>query len=233
MKTKILNILCEGVTEAYFAAQVLAPHLKPFGIVVKPRRLTTSKRNHAAGGMISFAQVERDLRNWVREVSGRSSEVHYFTTMFDFYALPDDFPNFATSVGIADRYLAVSFLESHMAAALSFCPNFIPYIQLHEFEALLFCGLDLLKAEFPNSARAIDTLNDALRQAHDNPELVNNKRETAPSKRIIHAVESNRRYHYNKPLMGVNVTHSIGIEALKSRCSHFGAWVTQLEQLSA
>jgi hypothetical protein len=228
MSTKILNILCEGATEEKFAHKILAPYLKDYGIVVKHRSLTTNKKKNAKGGMLSFNQVERDLRYWAKEISGNNSETHYFTTMFDYYSLPDDFPNYHQAHDIADRYLSVKCLEDGMAESLSFCPNFIPYIQLHEFEALVFCGLDFLKNEYPGNARTIDKLNDALVLVGNNPELVNDKRETAPSRRIISAVECGNKYHYNKPLSGVNVTMAVGIDQLKSRCVHFREWVERL-----
>jgi hypothetical protein len=62
----------------------------------------------------------------------------------------------------------------------------------------------------------------------NNPELVNDKRETAPSRRIISAVECGNKYHYNKPLSGVNVTMAVGIDQLKARCVHFCEWVERL-----
>ena len=86
MNTIILNILCEGQTEEKFVKEVLKPFFNGYGIVVKSRLLVTSRRKDATGGLFSYQQAKRDLGLWMREISRRNSETHYFTTMFDLYA---------------------------------------------------------------------------------------------------------------------------------------------------
>ena len=93
MNTSILNILCEGQTEERFVKDVLKPYFAIHGIVVKSRLLVTSRKKGTRGGMFSYTQAKNDLTRWMKEVEHRGSETHFFTTMFDFYALPDGFPN--------------------------------------------------------------------------------------------------------------------------------------------
>ena len=59
-----------------------------------------------------------------------------FTTMFDLYRLPNNFPSYETSSSIQNPYQRVRILEDALRTDLS-DPRFIPYIQLHEFESLL------------------------------------------------------------------------------------------------
>lgn len=63
-----------------------------------------------------------------------------------------------------------------------------------------------------------------------NPELVNDSPDTAPSKRIIKAVEGNKRTHYNydKPKAGKFVAQKVGIETLRDQCPHFNGWIEKL-----
>ena len=63
-----------------------------------------------------------------------------------------------------------------------------------------------------------------------NPELINNSPETAPSKRIIKAIEGDKKthYNYNKPKTGKFVTKHIGIDELRSKCKHFDEWIEKL-----
>ncbi len=61
-----------------------------------------------------------------------------------------------------------------------------------------------------------------------NPELIDNGPTTAPSKRIIKAIEGNKKYKYNKPTTGKSVTKQIGIEELRTKCPHFNEWINKL-----
>ena len=108
MITKIINVLCEGPTEDCFVAEVLKPHLMNLGIVTKHRLLMTSRKKNAYGGMISYLQAKGDLTKWMKEVYQEKNVEHYFTTMFDFYALPNDFPGFCDTKNISDAYSKVN-----------------------------------------------------------------------------------------------------------------------------
>lgn len=220
----ILNILCEGQTEQIFASQVLNPYLKQYGIVVKHCLLTTSKGHK--GGMISYQQVKKDLNLLMKKANNNSAELNYYTTMFDLYALPKDFPGYGDSN--PDHYQYVRNIETAFAADIN-NKNFIPYIELHEFETLVLCNLDSLKLAYPNSAKELDALDKAWRkECHNNPELVNNKQETSPSHRIIKALGN--KYHYNKPESGKNATIN-RIDALCQDCQHFDEWIKKLKAL--
>ena len=148
--------------------------------------------------------------------------------MFDLYALPDDFPGFEKNKAVSDPYLKVSNLEKDFANAIN-DKRFIPYIQLHEFEALLFCGIEYIAKLYPGCEKRCEQLTQALQNV-GNPELINNSPHTAPSKRIIKAIEGNNKthYNYNKPKTGRFVTEKIGIDELRSKCKHFDEWIEKL-----
>lgn len=231
MNTIIVNILCEGQTEERFVKDVLKPYFSSSGIVLKHRLLVTSKKKGARGGMLSYSQARGDLQRWFRENSARTSETHYYTTMFDFYALPDDFPGYIDAQKTVDAYDKVGKIESSFAGDLGGM-NFIPYIQLHEFEALCFCDIAQLKKIYPNESKSIDKLEAVLAKYGGNPELINNGPQTAPSKRIIAAVEGQGKNHYNKPKSGAEVTKNIGIDKLLEMCRHFRKWVEKIQECS-
>ena len=107
--------------------------------------------------------------------------------------------------------------------------RFIPYIQLHEFEALLFCGIEYIAELYPGCEKRCEQLTQALQNV-GNPELINNSPHTAPSKRIIKAIEGDNKthYNYNKPKTGRFVTEKIGIDELRSKCKHFDEWIEKL-----
>lgn len=228
MNTVIINILCEGQTEERFVSKVMKPYLKDYGIVLKPRILLTSKKKNQRGGMINYSQAKRDVENWISENRNRKSETHYYTTMFDFYALPSDFPCMDEIEKYTDAYGKVSAVERAMTEKFQ-VSNFVPYIQLHEFEALLFSDISKIVDRFPKQKRTITNLQKVLDGCNGNPELVNTGRTTAPSKRIT-AVVGEGRYH--KVQDGVNIACRIGIDVMMNKCRHFKEWIDKLIALS-
>ena len=132
-----LHVTAEGRTEQAFAQKVLAPHLASFNVFVDARCVLTSKDKRAAkeyrGGLLGYERAKKDIQAWLKE--DRHTECR-FTTMFDLYALPDDFPGYAEAMRINDLYDRVGTLEQKMAEDIG-DSRFIPYIQLHEFEALI------------------------------------------------------------------------------------------------
>lgn len=225
----ILHILCEGQTEERFVKEVLSPYLQQFNIYPKPILLLTSKKKNARGGMLSYAQAKRDLTILQKQFRDNNSEHHLFTTMFDYYALPDDFPGVEESIDIQDVRSRISFLEDKFAEELG-GSAFIPYIQLHEFEALLFVDIIKLQTEYPLSSEKIRVLKKET-DIYGDPEMINNSPDTAPSKRIIAALSQD--YHYNKVQSGATVTSSIGIEALLENCQHFKEWIENIKRIAA
>ena len=107
---------------------------------------------------------------------------------------------------------------------------FVPYLQLHEFEALVFCGIEYLLRIYPGRERQCERLKADL-DCIGNPEMINDSPDSAPSKRIIRAIEEAggiRNYHYNKVSVGRDVTLLVGIENLRAQCLHFSNWVQRL-----
>lgn len=228
MKCCILHILCEGQTEERFVREVLASYLRQFNIYPKPVLLLTSKKKNARGGMLSYAQAKRDLEILLKRCRDNASEHHLFTTMFDYYALPDDFPGFAEAAKIKEIRERISFLEQRFREDIG-SDRFIPYIQLHEFEALLFVDITQLASEYPNASTEIRLLKEETDSFND-PEMINNSQNTAPSKRIIKALE--KVYNYNKVRSGADVTSLIGMPRLLQNCLHFNDWIARIKSLS-
>jgi len=221
-----LNITAEGQTEEAFVKQTLSKYLGDFNLSTDVRCVLTSKdkRKHYRGGLISYSKAKKDIQTWLKE--DNHSETR-FTTMFDLYALPSDFPGFEASKKILDPYEKVIFLESEFEKDINDF-RFIPYIQLHEFEALLFSKIEELDIEYfyyENSIEKLKTLADNI----GNPELINDRPTTAPSKRIISLIPE---YEYNKVSVGATVAGIIGINHLKNSCRHFNDWILKLELLS-
>lgn len=216
-----LNITTEGETELKFVKNTLAVYLSKFDIDTFPRSVQTSKGFR--GGMTTYQKAKKDIQTWLKQ---NSSSEWKFTTMFDLYGLPDDFPGYEEACKENDPYEKVRVLEDAFEKDINDY-RFIPYIQLHEFEALIFADPEKLNLEFPDKGAAIQKLVEMSRGK--NPELIDDHPDTAPSKRIIKEIQP---YEKNKSTSGPSIVGSIGLPRLKEKCKHFGEWITRLEGLS-
>ena len=227
---KRLHITAEGQTEESFVKNTLVYFLGDYGISADVRCVLTSKDKHRKdikhrGGMISYAKAKNDIVQWLKEEKNNNDVC--FTTMFDLYALPDDFPGFNEAKKQVDPYNKVRILEEAFADDINDC-RFIPYIQLHEFESLLFSCPQKFEIEYIDEQKAIDELV-RIAEEKGNPELINDGAETAPSKRIIKVFPD---YENNKPFVGSMMAHEIGMNCLLQSCKHFADWVEKLKNLA-
>ena len=221
-----LHLFAEGSTEQVFADAVLKPHLAAFGVWLYPPVLVAHARKkgrtHRGGGR-HFAPMRNDIMRRLKE--DRNPDV-YFTTMIDLYALHNDFPGHSDAEKLRfDPYRRVASLEGSWQKVTA-DNRFIPYIQLHEFEAYLFADVSKF-AEEGMPSRAIAALQNVVDEAKS-PERIDDGQHSAPSKRIIaHFSE----YKKLKATAGPQVAELIGLPAIRAECPHFDAWISRLERL--
>jgi len=110
--------------------------------------------------------------------------------------------------------------------------RFIPYIQLHEFEGLLFSELAVYDNSFEeNEFEDYDYLLETIK-SNPNPELINKGIETAPSKRLSRIIKGYYTDNENlKVFYGSTLAHDIGLQKIRSKCPRFNAWITKLEKI--
>jgi hypothetical protein len=222
-----LHLVVEGQTEETFVRDVLSVHLGYFGISTDVR-LVEFSRSHGRihrGGVVRYAPVRRDLSYWMREDTSRDVR---FSTMLDLYALPDDFPGLVESRKHAAPMDRVRTIEEEFLQDIG-DQRFLPYIQLYEFEALLFTDVHQFDWAFIDHNAEIARLAKISSQ-FESPEHINDGKTTAPSKRIINEIPE---YENRKPSAGPLIAGKIGINALRAGCPHFGGWLSRLEALNA
>ena len=227
--TPRLHVTAEGQTEERYANRVLVPHLGALGlnqVVVDVRCVKTGRRRGRdyRGGVLEYAKAKIDILDWMKEDDNPDS---FFTTMFDLYALPEDFPGYDDAKREVDPYRRVCLLEKSLRDALDH-PRFVPYIQLHEFEALVLAAPQHLDWEYLEHETAIANL--VALSGPKNPEEINDRPEWAPSKRIIAEIPE---YEKQKAVVGPVVVEKIGLTVLRQRCRHFADWLGRLEALGA
>jgi hypothetical protein len=222
-----LYLFAEGPTEQTFADTVLKPHLANVGVYLHPPVLIAHARKkgkvHRGGGR-KYVPMKNDIRRFLAQEKGRDV---FFTTMIDLYAIHAEFPGLEEAEKL--RHMPqqrVEALEKSFAEDIGDL-RFVPYIQLHEYEAYLFSEPKWFEYFYDQHAKEIAALQ-AIAAAHATPELINDGQHTAPSKRIIAELPD---YEDAKTAVGPQVAELIGLEAIRLKCPHFSGWLDRLEQL--
>ena len=214
---KRIIIICEGPTEKEFCEKLLAPYLWQQEVDIQAPLIKIS-----GGGIVKWDYLRRQVENHLKE----SSSV-FVSTLIDYYGLYQkyNFPKWGEGNKINDKNDRMLFLEKAMNKDISesLQYRFIPYLQLHEFEALLFIDLQTFYEQVPRSDLVgIDELEDTFAK-YINPEMINNSKDTSPGHRLERIIKG-----YKKPLYGHYLAEAIGIERIRSKCPRFNNWVQTL-----
>ena len=146
----------------------------------------------------------------------------------DLYALPAEFPGWDDAEKLRHApEKRVETLEQAFAADID-DSRFIPYIQLHEYEAYLFSDPEKFGFFYNKHEKAIAALK-AIAEKEATPELIDDGAHSAPSKRIIAVLPD---YEGAKSVIGPMVAERIGLDMIRGKCPHFAAWLSRLEQLA-
>lgn len=219
-----LYLFGEGRSEQEFAHNTIAPHLAAFGIdALFGIRISNSTKKGTRGGGRNYEAMKLDISNTLKR--HKSADV-FFTTMIDLYALAHDFPGSAEAEKLGHLpYGRIAVLEDALAAEFA-DPRFVPHIQLHEFETMLFCDPSQFGSSAATNAQIQAIIELAAR--YPNPELIDEGQHSAPSKRIEGLFPEYRVSHGR---IGPKIAQLIGLPAIRAKCPHFDAWITKLESL--
>ena len=225
-----LRIHCEGPTEKNFVDEVLAPHLYPFGYTEVSAWVAGKQRERTRrGGIRSWTETRRAIVNQLRHDASL-----IVTTMVDYYRLPASGPRSwpgraeANRLPFPQRAVHVeNTIRTDVAILMgdSFNPDrFVPYVMMHEFEAMLFsdCQRFAEAIDRPELAASFQEIRDGF----DTPEEINDSLVTAPSKRVESLVPD-----YQKPVDGTAAVSAISLDTIRGECPHFGQWLGLLERL--
>lgn len=218
---KRVRVLVEGQTEETFVLDVLGPHFLSLEMSLQPIVVST-KRVKAGGkfkgGITNYQQVRREVRILLQDRGAAA-----VTTMIDYYGLPADFPG---KVGLprgGSCYQRVAYLEEAFQSDID-DKLFLPYLSLHEFEALLLVSPGEIGKALPGQPLLTRLIEETASFA--SPEEVNDGPETHPSARIRRSAQG-----YQKRLHGPIIAGRIGLAAIRERCPHFNSWLKRLEGL--
>ncbi|MBL4868660.1 MAG: DUF4276 family protein [Pseudomonadales bacterium] len=195
-----VGISVEGQTEERFVKSVLAPYLVKTEIYIMPISMS---------GDVNIDKVREELKKI-------AFNFDFVTTLYDFYGFSKKESN-ETKASLEARILK----SVHQSVK----DKLIPYVQMYEFEGLLFScpesmGRVLQDIEVQKWASEV------LHEFENNPELINDSVETAPSKRL------GKFTRYRKTTHGPNIAKEIGIDKIRTMCVGFDEWIQKIESLA-
>lgn len=218
---KKILILVEGQTEERFVKIKLSKYFLQKDIWLTPRIIETKEVKSGPnfkGGINSYQKIKKDL---VKLLADSSAIV--ITTMIDYYGLPRDFPSFNDK---GSCYLKVKSAEKSFAQDIN-NPKFVPYLQLHEFEGILFSTPKAISSTMDTTGKS-DLSVQRIRDSVKSPEEINDGLDTHPSKRIQKLFPN-----YNKPFHGELISSRIGMSKLLNDCPHFCSWLKRVLEKSS
>jgi hypothetical protein len=173
------------------------------------------------GGIVKWDILKREIETHLQEPNV------VVTTFIDYYGVyqKHSFPNWEEAERIVDKNKRMDFLENamKMSIAESIRHRYIPYLQLHEFEGLLFNDIQIFHEQVPKAELVGLTELQKTFEDYDNPEMINNSKETSPSHRLKRIIKG-----YNKPLYGHYFAEAIGINRIREKSPRFNEWITKI-----
>jgi hypothetical protein len=215
-----IKILVEGSTEILFVNEVLKTHFYERGIHVKPLLF------HKSGGVPKYSISQKQILNTIK-----SDPTCFCTTMVDFYGMPTNWPGREQANRCQSCAEKADMVEGNILKDIvgnlgnSFNPNrFMPYVQMHEFEALLFSSTSKLAESLGD--KKLSPIFQTIRDEFSTPEEINDHYDTCPSRRIEGVFEG-----FQKTINGISAASRIGLVTMRQECPHFNEWITKLENI--
>lgn len=214
-------VICEGETEREFCNTILSPFFAKKKIFIQPPLIKKSM-----GGIVNWSDLRKQIILHLK-----NDRAAFVTTLIDYYGLycKYNFPKWDEAENQSDKNNRMDILEKGMADSIEeeFRYRFIPYLQLHEFEGLLFNDINIFFEQIPeNELVDIDELKSTFSH-FSNPEMINNNRQTSPSHRLQRIILG-----YDKIVYGNILAEAIGLEKIRTKSPRFNNWINNLEQLS-
>ncbi len=223
---KRIIIIGEGQTEQSFCNDVLKPHFSGYGIYIQNPVIKKTQ-----GGIVSWKALKHQIETHLKQ-----DKTAFVTTLIDYYGIHahHKYPRWQDVQNMHDKGPAITDVEQAMLQDIDphLQHRFIPYIQLHEFEALLFSDIEVFNNNFENGEFLdYNYLLETVRQ-NPNPEMINSGNETAPSKRLARIIKGYYSGNENlKVFYGSILAHEIGLGKIRAKCTRFNKWIEKLEHI--
>ncbi|MBQ5388642.1 MAG: DUF4276 family protein [Paludibacteraceae bacterium] len=213
-----IDIIVEGPTEMTFVKEVLAPYITEKlnnNCSVYPIPIHVGQSG-GSGGFVNYMHLKNDINN---SLNSKDTDL-VVTTFVDYFRIPQKhMPELDLWKDEQNHHLQVQMMEESIARDIN-DRRFVPYIQMHEFEALLFSSKQGFATYW--NERQVEKVQRII-ETFACPEDINTSPTGAPSKRLLAINPS-----YNKVIDGNIVALEVGIETILKACPKFRMWVEKL-----
>ena len=217
---KRVIIICEGQTEKEFCSKTLGAYFAEKECYIHSPLI---KASH--GGIVKWTELKKQI-----EMHLKTEKDVFVTTFIDYYGLyrKHNFPNWDNAEKIIDKNQRMDALEKAMKDDIvdKYRNRFIPYLQLHEFEGLLFNEIDIFRQQIPPGDLVGISELEQIFEKFDNPEMINDNPDTSPSHRLERIING-----YKKVVYGNILAEAIGLHRIRQKSPRFNQWMITLEQL--
>jgi hypothetical protein len=215
---KRIIIICEGQTEQEFCKSILHPHF-----IHKDIEIQTPAIKKSGGGIVAWVNLKSQIEKHLLQ-----DETAFVSTFIDYYGIPEKYlyPNWEKAHKITNKNRRMDILEEGMKEDIkqSLQCRFIPYIQLHEFEGLLFNNIQVFEKWIPEDDFLDKQELMNILQNYQNPEEINT--DNPPSHRLSKIIQG-----YRKILHGNTLALEIGLDNIRNKSPRFNHWIKTLENI--
>jgi Domain of unknown function (DUF4276) len=220
---KHLYIIVEGQTELEFVNKILTPYFSSQNIITHIQGIPI----YISGGGHGFNNIEH-FKNTIKPVMSYKNEP-IITTLIDYFKLNSEtkLPGFKECPQDIPTDNKIQFLENKLNDIVqNITPYkfFIPYIQKHEMETLMFAN--------PEVGFSLE--NDRIKKSvlevynkYKNIEEINGTENGAPSNRLKAIYKANDK-KYEKIVDGMDIAELTGIEKMLEKSPRFKNWIEKL-----
>lgn len=220
---KHLYIIVEGPTELEFINRILIPYFNSKGIRshIQGIKITMSGGGHGFNNIKHFVNTIKPVLNY--------NNKPIITTLIDYFKLNSEtkLPGFlecSEKLTIDKKIECLENKLNNIVQEIKPYNYFIPYIQKHEMETLMFAnpndGFSLENNKIKNAVLEICKL-------YPNIEDINGTEIGAPSKRLEAIYKSDNK-KYQKIIDGIDIVELTGIEKIIEKCPRFRNWIENL-----
>ena len=209
-------IVVEGRTEERFVEEILQVFvgndvwLRP--IVAHTKRIAGRKAKRGGAAWTHYRSHLRSL----------CSQPQWWavTTLIDLYGFPADI-QLAESLGTSGGHAAAAQLCEVMAREIG-DTRFLPFVMVHEFEALVIAAGARLPSVF-GKARAAHEFQKLLAEHDGNAELIDSHPHSSPAARVEGIIAE-----YSKVRDGIDIIERAGLRSCLHACPQLAEWIEWL-----
>lgn len=199
-----IGLAVEGDTEVKFIEEVIAPQYFEKQCYFQPVDME---------GNVSVDRLASKMLNL-----GHTFDA--VTSLVDFYGFKKKGDRSAAELEKELQERLIKQLDRRIDSRFVF-----PYVQVHEFEGLLFSEAEPFGQLFGH-AGLVDALQ-TIRNEFGSPEDITDSVDTAPSKRLEQLIPG-----YRKNLFGARLAAAIGLACIREQCPRFDGWMAHIDGLA-